>query len=305
MIKSDKTFCDVEYAEITQLANADVAIFSSSHGSPYKPGVPSHAANAPTAIRGALSWYSSNPNQFDFDTLKPVFGGKYVVDCGGIEGSLDSGAGNRALIADATRHIVSSGVVPILIGGDDSTPVTFIEAIAEAGPVTVLQIDAHIDWREEVDGERFGFSSTMRRASEFPNVERIIQVGARGPGSARESDFNEAQSWGAKFITARMLHSDGIDQIVEEVPTDANVILAVDVDGLDPSVVPGVILPAFGGLSYNQMLEIIIKVSEKAKIIAGNFVEYVPERDQTGIGAGAIARIICNAISASAPMSEK
>jgi agmatinase len=305
MIKPDKTFCDVEHAEISNLENADVAIFSSSHGSPYKPGVPSHAANAPAAIRGALSWYSSNPNQFDLDTLKPVFGGKSVVDCGEIPGSLDNGEENRAAIADAARQILVSGVVPILIGGDDSTPVTFIEAIAEAGPVTVLQIDAHIDWREEVDGERFGFSSTMRRASEFPNVERIIQVGARGPGSARERDFEEAQSWGAKFITARMLHSDGLDQVLQEIPADGNIILAVDVDGLDPSVVPGVILPAFGGLSYNQMLEIIIRVSEKAHIIAANFVEYVPERDQTGIGAGAIARIICNAITASTPMSEK
>lgn len=303
MIKPDKTFCDVEYAEIAHIEDADVAIFSASHGSPYKPDVPSHAANAPSAIRGALSWYSSNPNQFDLDTLKPVFGGKRVVDCGEIPGSLNNGAANRAAIADAARQIISSGVAPILIGGDDSTPVPFIEAIAEAGPVTVLQIDAHIDWREEVDGERFGFSSTMRRASEFPNVKRIIQVGARGPGSARESDFDDARNWGVKFVTARMLHADGIDQIVEEIPADEKVILAVDVDGLDPSVVPGVILPAFGGLNYNQMLEIIIGVSEKANIVAANFVEYVPERDQAGIGAGAIARIICNTISASVPIS--
>ena len=191
-----------------------------------------------------------------------------------------------------------------MIGGDDSTPVSFIEAIAETGPVTVLQIDAHIDWREEVDGQRFGFSSTMRRASEFPNVQQIVQIGARGPGSARQSDFEEAQAWGSKFITARMLHANGIEQILQEISTGANVILAVDVDGMDPSVVPGVILPAFGGLTYNQMLEIIYGVSEKANIIAGNFVEYVPERDLAGTGAGAIARIICNTISASTPASK-
>lgn len=304
MIKPDKTFCEVEFAENTELIDVDVAIFSSGHGSPYKPGVPSHAANAPAAIRGALSWYSSNPNQFDIDSLKPVFDGKRVVDCGDIDGSLTNSADNRAKIADATRQIIASNAVPILIGGDDSTPVSFIEAIAETGPVTVLQIDAHIDWREEVDGERFGFSSTMRRASEFPNVQRIVQVGARGPGSARQTDFEEAQAWGSKFITARMLHSDGIEQILQEIPAETNVIMAIDVDGMDPSVVPGVILPAFGGVTYNQMLEIIYGISEKANIIAGNFVEYVPERDQTGIGAAAIARIICNTISASTPVSK-
>lgn len=305
MIKPDKTFCDVEHAEINQLVDADVAIFSSGHGSPYKPSVPSHAANAPAAIREVLSWYSSNPNQFDMDSLKPVFAGRRVVDCGEIDGSLSNGADNRAKISDATRQITESNTVPILIGGDDSTPISFIEAIAESGPVTVLQIDAHIDWREEVDEERFGFSSTMRRASEFSNVVRIVQVGARGPGSARQTDFEEAQDWGAKFITARMLHADGIQQILQEIPSGTNVILAVDVDGIDPSVVPGVILPAFGGVTYNQMLELIMGVSKKANIIAANFVEYVPERDKTGIGAAAIARIICNTISASTPLSKR
>ncbi len=304
MIKPEKTFCDVEYGESHQLTDVDVAIFGSGHGSPYKPGVPSHAAEAPSAIRGALTWYSSNPNQFDFDTLKPVFGGKRIVDCGDIGGSLANGAENRSKIAEATRQILSSGAAPFLIGGDDSTPISFIQAIAETGPVTVLQIDAHIDWREEVDGERFGFSSTMRRASEFENVRRIVQVGARGPGSARQTDFEEAQAWGAKFITARMLHAHGVEQIIQEIPSGENVILAVDVDGLDPSVVPGVILPAFGGVTYTQMLELILGVSEKANIVGANFVEYVPERDPSGTGAAAIARIICNAISASGPIRQ-
>lgn len=76
-------------------------------------------------------------------------------------------------------------------------------------------------------------------------------------------------------------------------------------DGLYPSAVPGVILLACGDLSFNQMVEIIIRVSEKTTIIATDFAEYVPEHDQTGIGAGAIAHIICNAITASTPISEK
>lgn len=301
MIRPAKTFCDIPFADLDQLEDADVAVFGSRHGTPYKPGTASHAANGPGVIRDALSWYSSNPEQFDFDTMKQVFGGNHVVDCGDIDASLTDGAGNRALIADTTRQILASGTIPILIGGDDSNPIPFIEAVAETGPVTILQIDAHIDWREEVDGETHGFSSTMRRASEMPNVEDIIQVGARGPGSARASDLEEAKSWGAKFVTARDLHRDGLDPVIELIPEGSNVIMAIDVDALDPSLVPGVILPAFGGLTYPQISEIILRTSERANIVAYDFVEFVPENDEDGLSASAISRIICVAIGCLSP----
>ncbi len=72
-----------------------------------------------------------------------------------------------------------------------------LEAFGARGKTyTILQIDAHIDWRDEVGGERLGLSSTMRRASEMQHVERIIQLGCRGIGSAREADLQDALDWG-------------------------------------------------------------------------------------------------------------
>ena len=164
-------------------------------------------------------------------------------------------------------------------------------------PVVVVQIDAHIDWREEIDGERYGFSSTMRRCSEFKNVRGIIQIGGRGPGSAKPSDLEEARLWGVEFFFARDVHRRGLDPIIATVPERANVVLSIDVDGLDPSVVPGVVLPAFGGLSYTQVTEIILSVMGKANIVAANFVELVSERDPSGLGAMAVARLVCTAIA--------
>ena len=101
-------------------------------------------------------------------------------------------------------------LIPILIGGDDSTPIPFIEATASLMPVVIVQIDAHIDWREEIGGERFGFSSTMRRSSEFENVREIIQIGGRGPGSARPADLAAAQAWGVKFFSPVMFIRTGL-----------------------------------------------------------------------------------------------
>jgi arginase family enzyme len=74
------------------------------------------------------------------------------------------------------------------------------------GPITIVQVDAHLDWREERNGLRHTFSSPMRRASEMPWVERIIQVGMRGIGSSRKNDLDDALRWGVRIIPAASVH---------------------------------------------------------------------------------------------------
>jgi agmatinase len=138
----------------------------------------------------------------------------------------------------------------------------------------------------------------MRRASELPWVQHMIQIGARGPGSARAGEVADAKAWGARFFTGREVHADGVAAAIDAVPVGADVILAIDVDGIDPSVVPGVILPAFGGLTYQQMLDVIHGVASRGRIVGVDFVEFVPERDPHGSGAQAIARLASNVIGA-------
>ena len=75
---------------------ADVAVLGAPHGTPYEPGAASHAAAGADAVRGALGWYSANPEQLDFDSMTPVFGGATVVDCGNIPGDLHDGEANRS-----------------------------------------------------------------------------------------------------------------------------------------------------------------------------------------------------------------
>lgn len=300
LTKPTSTFCQVPFCNDLNALSTDVAIFGAPHGTPYKPGVASHAANGESAVRSALSWYSANPEQFDFDSMKTIFGNASVVDCGNVDGDLSDGEANRQAIHDASRQILVQGCMPILLGGDDSVPIPFIEAYGTTGydNLTVLQVDAHIDWRHQVDGVTHGFSSTMRRCSEMAHVSNIIQVGARGPGSARESDYRDACEWGVKFFTSRDILQSGLGAAINAVPEGANIIFAIDVDGIDPNVVPGVILPAYGGLSYTHMLDLIHGVAARANIVGADFVEFVPEQDPTGRGAQAIARLVSNVIAA-------
>ena len=122
----------------------------------------------------------------DFDLGGPIFpDGVVAVDGGDLACTAADPSANRAVIREAVATVLARGAVPIVIGGDDSMPIPVVEAFQGRGPLTIVQIDAHIDWRDEVAGERFGLSSTMRRASEMPHIERIVQVGQRAIGSAR------------------------------------------------------------------------------------------------------------------------
>lgn len=293
----EKTFCGVPFAKVDEL-DADVAVLGAPHGTPYKPGTASHAANGADAVRAALSWYSTGAEQMDFDSLQPVFAGASVADVGNVTEDLEDGAANRAGIESATCAVLAGDATPILLGGDNSVPIPFIQGLADKyKEVTVVQVDAHIDWRHEVDGVTHGFSSTMRRASEMGHVRNIIQIGARGPGSARRQDCEDAAAWGARIFTARDIYTNGLDQALKAVPRHAPAVLSIDVDGIDPSVVPGVILPAFGGLSYQQMLDVIQGVADRTKTVAADFVEFVPEQDVQSRGAQAIVRLACNVIN--------
>jgi agmatinase len=136
----------------------------------------------------------------------------------------------------------------------------------------------------------------MRRASEMGWIERIIQVGARGTGSARVSDYQDGLAAGVRFFFADAVHERGIEPVLAEVPTGSNVLVTIDCDGLDPAIMPAVIGPAPGGLSYWQAVGLMRGVARKARIAAFDIVEFMPERDEQQRGALTAARLVANAI---------
>jgi agmatinase len=169
-------------------------------------------------------------------------------------------------------------------------------AYAGRGPLTVLQIDAHIDWRDEVQGERWGLSSTMRRASEMGHVERILQVGQRGIGSARPGDLADARASGVEFVPAAEVARAGVGRAVGLIPEGAEVVVVLDCDALDPSVMPGVIARVPGGLGYWDVLGLLEGVAGKARIAGMAVTEFMAPRDIDGQGAAVAAAIVTSAL---------
>ena len=290
------TFLGLPKAGDLATLEAPIAILGAPCATPY-PSVGPYCAGAPTAIRAAIAGYAANLHHHDFDLGGPIFPGPVTaVDGGDLACSEADPAANRAAIRRAVATVIARGARPIIIGGDDSVPIPVLDALQDRGPLTIVQIDAHIDWRDEVAGERWGLSSTMRRASEMPHVERIIQVGQRTIGSARPGDFADAKAWGAIFVPARAVHEHGIAPVLEAVPAGSQVLVTLDCDGLDPTIIPAVIAPAPGGLTYWQAIGILHGVAAKARLAAFDIVEFVPERDVAGLGALTAARLIVNVL---------
>ncbi len=207
-------------------------------------------------------------------------------------------AGNRARIEAATRDILALPAVPILLGGTCSATIPFLAGFADRGPVWVLQIDAHIDWRDEVQGERYGYSSPMRRASEMAHVAGLVQVGLRSVGSARAEEVAAAQRYGSRFVTAREIHAHGVEAALRHIPEAARVVVTLDCDGLDPGIMPGVAARTLGGLTYTQTIDLIAGLGRRAQIAGFDLVELYPPADTNGLSALTAARLVVNVIGA-------
>ncbi|SCB45091.1 agmatinase [Rhizobium multihospitium] len=277
-----------------------VVIFGAGHGSTYPGKDSSGYALSAGAIRAASQDDAGLVEHWDFDLGGPLFDGKPVccVDAGNIETVMHDNAGNRDRIEARTRSVLALPAIPILLGGDCSVTLPFIAGFADEGPVWILQIDAHIDWRDELHGERYGYSSPMRRASEMPHVAGLVQVGLRSVGSARSSDVEAAQRYGSRFVTAREIHAQGVEAALRHIPEGARVVVTLDCDSIDPGIMPGVAARTPGGLTYTQVIDLIAGLGRRAKIAGFDLVELYPPADIDGLSALTAARIVVNAIGA-------
>lgn len=280
----------------------DIGVIGMGAATPYPLGA--YCMEAPDALRAARTWPGIlDHHDFDLHGITPSAGvlpeGVTAADYGNLDlkdsTAPEDTSGNRALITATIRNMLGRGTVPFVFGGDDSIPIPVLAAYDT--PLSILQIDAHIDWRDDVEGERFGLSSNMRRASEMPHVGTIVQLGARGIGSARGADLHDALAYGASFHTSAMLtETGGIARAIAGLPKDVPVYIALDIDCLDPAIMPAVIGPAPGGLSYRQLLEIFTTVAAHAPIAGFNLVEFMPEQDHHGQGAEMASRVALSAL---------
>jgi len=105
-------------------------------------------------------------------------------------------------------------------------------------------------------------------------------------------DVRDATGWGVQFVPAGEVARAGLGRAIDLIPEGAEVIVCLDLDVLDPAVMPAVIGRTAGGLGYWQVLELIAGVAEKARIVGFDMVEFMPERDIDGQGAAVAAQLL-------------
>jgi arginase family enzyme len=184
----------------------------------------------------------------------------------------------------------------VTIGGDHGVPIPVFRALEGRGPVTLVHVDAHLDWRDDVNGVREGYSSPIRRASEMPWIDGIYQIGIRGTGSARSEEVRDALAYGAQIITSYEVLEKGMSPVLARIPDGGTYYLTIDADGIDPAVMPAVAAPAPGGLLYHHVRELIHGLVCKGRVIGMDIVEITPARDLNEITSIVAGRFIRNLI---------
>jgi agmatinase len=166
---------------------------------------------------------------------------------------------------------MESGKFLVTLGGEHSiTPPLVAAAAARHQGLTVLQIDAHADLRDGYQGEHHSHASAMRRSLEFAPV---VQVGIR---NISREEVAELPNLAATIFYDWNMRDDPewMSRVIEAIK--GPVYLTIDLDGLDPSLMPAVGTPEPGGLAWRELMTLLRRVFTEREVVACDVVELCP-----------------------------
>lgn len=218
---------------------------------------------------GAIIEASSQLERFD-GTSDPGAEGIYTwpaVDC--------SRAPERVIddIALAVRKILKLKKIPVVLGGEHTVTWGVIKGYLDAGEKDfgVVQIDAHADLRDAYEGDKYSHASVMRRVVEAGVP--LVQLGNR---AYCEEEVEARRKHKVLAFDANKLVPKGVSRIKLPGKFPSKVFFTVDVDGIDPSVLPATGTPVPGGLGWYQTLGLFESVARQRRIIGFDVMEFAP-----------------------------
>src|SRR5215203_2401243 len=177
-----------------------------------------------------------------------------------------------ASLYDRTKELLDTGKFICMLGGEHSVSAPIIKAHAEKfHDMSVLQIDAHADLRDTYDGTPHSHASIMARVVKDLRIPSV-QVGIRSISADEARSLSEGlptKIFWAKDVVGK---TDWIDDAVNSLTE--NVYLTIDIDGLDPSLVPTTGTPEPGGLGWYETLALIRTLGKKRRVIGMDLVEF-------------------------------
>ena len=222
------------------------------------------ADKGPQAILDASDSLELYDIQYDIDASKAgVYTDHHEYDLSTPEAMVKSVYGR-------VSHFLDMGKRVAMVGGEHSVSVGAIRAMSERFlDLTVLQIDAHADLRDEYHGSPYNHACVMRRAQE---CARVVQVGIRSVCEEEQCNIVPENIFYAHNIVGR---TGWEDEVVERLT--GNVYISFDLDGLDPSILPATGTPLPGGLQWYPTLNLLEKVFRARRVVGFDVVELCPQ----------------------------
>jgi agmatinase len=202
---------------------------------------------------------------------------------------------NYERITAAARGIAERGALMVAVGGDHSISYPLGRGMEPLGEYDVVNVDAHADFLDELDGSRLTGASQIRRLAELPFVGTVSQLGLR---NVEREEVDGLRELGGRWATTRDVIERGAAEVVREaVPDSETLYVSIDLDVLDSSVAPGHSLPEPGGLGYRQLRQVLAEVARRGRVVAFDVVELNPARDPAGTTARVATWIIAHLLS--------
>ena len=250
----------------------------------FRPG----ARFGPSAIRKASWGIETYSPYFDKDLSELS-----IHDMGVLELPLGEKKASLALIRKALRRILAEKKFPILLGGDHLITLPIVEEIIRVYPhFYLIQIDAHTDLRENYLGETLSHSTVMRRVVDRLGEKRLFQIGIR---SGTEDEFKLAK----KMRSIISPNREALRSMVKRLRNQP-VYITLDLDVIDPSLLPGVGTPEPGGFTFERFLS-LLKELQSLHVIGFDMVELTPDYDPNQISSITASVILREMVLAFAP----
>lgn len=191
-------------------------------------------------------------------------------------------------VNETTTHILENHKFPLLLGGEHTATIGAVQAFPKN--ITLLALDAHLDYRDQYNEEQYNHACVIRRLAEHVNIENIIVVGVR---SAEKEEYDDAKKHNLYFIDAFTIQKIGITEVLHTLEKKIGtnpLYLTLDMDVVDPAYAPGVSTPEPFGLQPFEILACIERVSPQ--LIGFDLVEVCPPYDngETSLLAAKLVR---------------
>ncbi len=182
-----------------------------------------------------------------------------------------------AEIAAAVEEAARSGKLVLGLGGEHTVTAGVTRGLLAAlgGPLTVVQLDAHSDLRDEYEGSEWSHACVARRMLDDPRIEQVLQLGVRSV-DVEEVAFRRSHPERVRTWYAEDVHAGGWREELRGRLAGRRVHLTIDVDGLDPGIVPATGTPEPDGLTWTEALAVIAETVAGAEVVGVDCVELAP-----------------------------